>query len=89
MDPDDDVVQDTGFARNWVQTGSSIKQMKESDDIANADAADDKEVEDEWDGEDDVVQDTGFARNWVQLDAKISKKHKKHHHHHVQENNLL
>jgi hypothetical protein len=28
---------------------------KESDDIANADAADDKEVEDEWDGEDDVV----------------------------------
>ena len=63
--------------------------MKESDDIANADAADDKEVEDEWDGEDDVVQDTGFARNWVQLDAKISKKHKKHHHHHVQEKNLL
>jgi len=43
--------------------------MKESDDIANADAADDKEVEDEWDGDDDVVQDTGFARNWVQLDS--------------------
>ena len=42
-----------------------MKMRKESDDIANADAADDKEVEDEWDGEDDVVQDTGFARNWV------------------------
>ena len=41
------------------------KQKKESDDIATADAADDKEVEDEMDPDDDVVQDTGFARNWV------------------------
>jgi len=62
---------------------------KESDDIANADAADDKEVEDEWDGEDDVVQDTGFARNWVQLDSKISKKHKHHHTPRLYDNNLL
>jgi len=68
-DPDDEVVQDTGFARNWVQIGSKIKQIKESDDIANADAADDKEVEDEWDPDDEVVQDTGFGRNWVQLDS--------------------
>ena len=53
MDPDDDVVQDTGFARNWVMTEAKIK--KESDDIATADAADDKEVEDEMDPDDDVV----------------------------------
>jgi len=35
---------------------------KESDWIANADAADDKEVESEMgDGDDEVVQDSGFA----------------------------
>lgn len=28
---------------------------RESDDIANADAADDKEVESEWDNDDDTV----------------------------------
>jgi len=32
-----------------------MQLKKESDDIANADAADDKEVEDEHDGEDEIV----------------------------------
>ena len=44
---------------------------RESDWIANADKADDKEVEDEWDPEDDVVDDTGFVHKWVQLDSDI------------------
>jgi len=34
---------------------------KESDELANGDAADDKEIQDEKDGEDDIVQDEGFA----------------------------
>ena len=36
--------------------------QKESDDVANADAADDKEIESELgDGEDEIVTDNGFA----------------------------
>lgn len=46
----------------------NVQLAKESDWIANADAADDKEVESEMgDGEDEVVSDTGFALasgNW-------------------------
>jgi hypothetical protein len=42
--------------------GSNVMLRKESDWIANADAADDKEVESEMgDGDDEVVQDSGFA----------------------------
>jgi len=41
---------------------SNVMVKKESDWIANADAADDKEVESEMgDGDDEVVQDSGFA----------------------------
>lgn len=29
-DPDDDIVQDTGFARNWVQTGASLGPFEEN-----------------------------------------------------------
>jgi len=46
-----------------------IQISRESDDIANADAADDKEIESELgDGEDEVVTDNGFALaggNWA------------------------
>lgn len=46
----------------------NVQLAKESDWIANADAADDKEVESEMgDGEDEIVSDTGFALasgNW-------------------------
>ena len=48
-----------------------IQIGRESDGIANADKADDKEIEDEWDPEDDVVDDTGFVHKWVQLDSDI------------------
>ena len=47
---------------------------RESDWIANADKADDKEIEDEWDPEDDVVDDSGFVHKWVQLDSDIKIK---------------
>jgi hypothetical protein len=41
---------------------SNVQLKKESDWIANADDADDKEVESEMgDGEDEIVSDTGFA----------------------------
>lgn len=46
--------------------------QRESDWIANADKADDKEVEDEWDAEDDIVDDTGFVHKWVQLGSNIN-----------------
>ena len=43
--------------------------QRESDDVANADAADDKEIESELgDGEDEIVTDNGFALaggNWA------------------------
>ena len=38
-----------------------VQTRKESDELANGDAADDKEIQDEHDGEDDIVQDEGFA----------------------------
>ena len=44
---------------------SFVQLKKESDEIANADAADDKEIEDEDDPEDDIVDDNGFAHQWV------------------------
>ena len=42
------------------------KANKHSDEVANGDADDDKEVEDERDPNDHVVDDNGFSRNWVQ-----------------------
>ena len=49
-----------------------LMTARESDWIANADKADDKEIQDEWDPEDDIVDDTGFVHKWVQTDARIS-----------------
>ena len=46
---------------------------KESDELANGDAADDKEIQDEHDGEDDIVQDEGFAGKRHHLYLQISK----------------
>jgi len=47
--------------------------QRDSDWLANADKADDKEVEDEFDPDDDIVQDTGFSHLWVQTKSKINK----------------
>jgi len=75
MDTHDDIVEDHGFRAtvNWPRapappSNSFVDLGKESDWIANADAADDKEVESELgDEEDEIVSDTGFALasgNW-------------------------
>lgn len=77
-DPADDVVDDNGFARNWVQTGSTLRMntkaytKREQDEIADGDAADGKQIEDEWDPADDVVDDNGFARNWLMTGSQVN-----------------
>ena len=57
-----------------------------SNEVANGDADEDRQLEDERDVNDDTVQDNGFASrsSWVQLDAAHNKHHQKHHkkHHH-------
>jgi hypothetical protein len=65
-DTEDDIVTDHGFRAtvNWPRppAQSFVDLGRESDWIANADAADDKEVESEMgDKEDEIVSDTGFA----------------------------
>lgn len=76
MDTEDDIVTDHGFRStvNWPKQHpvppalALLELKKESDWIANADDADDKEVESELgDEEDEIVSDTGFALssgNW-------------------------
>merc|ERR1719215_1565803 len=59
---------DTPFGGVYLMTDA----QRESDWIANADKADDKEIEDEWDPEDDVVDDSGFVHKWVQLGSNIN-----------------
>ena len=59
---------DTPFGGVYLMTDA----QRESDWIANADKADDKEIEDEWDPEDDVVDDSGFVHKWVQTGANIN-----------------
>ena len=51
---------DTPFGGVYIMTSA----QRESDHIANADAADDKEIEDEWDPEDPIVDDSGFVHKW-------------------------
>ena len=53
---------DTPFGGVYIMTAA----QRESDWIANADKADDKEVEDEWDPEDPIVDDSGFVHKWLQ-----------------------
>ena len=59
---------DTPFGGVYLMTDV----QRESDYIANADKADDKEVEDEWDPEDDVVDDTGFVHKWLMTDSQVN-----------------
>lgn len=72
-DPEDPIVDDNGFVRQWaVQLKSKINMgngEKPSDEICDGDSADDKELEDENDPNDLIVDDNGFVRQWlVQLD---------------------
>ena len=47
--------------------------QRPSDEIADGDSADDKELEDVNDPEDIIADDTGFGRNWVQLKSQVRK----------------
>jgi hypothetical protein len=85
----------------WIKEGNAIVHKsfhkkhhksrahakRESDDIANADADDDKEVESEMgDGEDEIVNDNGFgvSGNNTGLQGAYAQKRVRHHakHHH-------
>ena len=73
-DVNDDVVADTGFASrsSWAQ--KKARQLKKtrdipSNEVANGDRDEDRQLESERDGDDDVVQDHGFAvrSSWAQM----------------------
>lgn len=56
---------------------------KPSDEVANGDESENKQLENEDDSSDDIVDDNGFAHQWVQTSAGNKKHHaKKHRHHH-------
>ena len=68
-DPNDDIVDDNGFVKQWLVQLND----KPSDELCDGDSADDKELEDENDPYDDIVDDNGFVRQWqVQLDSKMN-----------------
>jgi hypothetical protein len=95
-DPADPFVQDTGFgtdARLWnlaqkrrqhkkhAMNHRQNKHKKYSNELANGDAADDKEDIDENDPADPFIQDTGFgtdARLWTLAQKRHHNKHKKY-----------
>lgn len=78
FDPEDGVVDDHGFGRNWVQLGSTIRMTHHhkkphnlknlqskydvtaySDELANGDSADNRDIHEEEDMNDDVVDFNG------------------------------
>jgi hypothetical protein len=84
-DPEDAIVQDVGFAArsSWAQLEDDVKAPKKdqkkkaapkySDELANGDSFDDKELEDVRDKEDYVVDDNGFGvrQSWIQIRADL------------------
>ena len=62
-------VDDYGF----IVLGETIVLKKESEDLCDGDAADDKEIEDEWDPDDDVVDDTPYGHLWVQTNSETAR----------------
>jgi len=73
-DPEDMICDDNGFVRQWpnaVQLENDDEDsptwdasVKYSDQLANGDKADDKELEDEDDPNDLIADDNGFVRQW-------------------------
>ena len=73
-DVDDDIVDDNGFVKQWDQRelgltmlNGTIRMFSEelpSNEVANGDKDDDKELQDEGDPKDDIVDDNGFVRQW-------------------------
>jgi hypothetical protein len=52
----------------YLVLGEQTLIRKESDELCDGDAADDKEIEDEWDPDDDVVDDTPYGHLWIQTE---------------------
>jgi hypothetical protein len=82
-DPSDPSIQDTGVgtdARLWTlaQKRHHHKNPKYSNELANGDVADDKEVIDDNDPSDPSIQDTGFG-----TDARLWTLAQKRHQHHL------
>jgi len=50
---------------------------KPSDEVANGDKDDDKELQDEGDPKDDIVDDNGFVRQWDSTQRNVGPKGKK------------
>ena len=85
-DPDDMIVDDDGFVRQWDSTQREISTLtmldgtirmfaetKPSDEVANGDKDDDRQLEDSGDPNDPIVDDTGFVRQW---DSQMREKGK-------------
>jgi len=75
-----DVADDVGFVNQWKalnqkKSHSLVQTFDEegspSDEVANGDESENKQLEDEDDGNDDIVDDNGFSHQWVQTDANI------------------
>jgi len=73
-DAEDDIVDDTGFVNQWwdqrelTQLSSALNE-KPSDEVANGDESENKQLEDEDDKNDDIVDDNGFSHQWLQTQA--------------------
>lgn len=81
-DPDDDIVDDDGFVNQWwdqrelTQIQARLNE-RPSDEVANGDESENKQLEDEDDKNDDIVDDNGFSHQWVQTGTEGKKHHKK------------
>ena len=64
-DQNDDIVEDTGFSGSRGHRIGSRAQMRSmdqpSDEVANGDVSENKQLEHEGDHNDDIVEDTGFS----------------------------
>ena len=77
-DPDDDIVDNNGFVNSFKRAGDiaqvrrssrfNLSQMRNRDiysnELANGDKSDDKQIEDQDDPEDDITDDNGFVNSF-------------------------
>jgi len=78
-DAEDDIVDDNGFVKQWDATQRELTQIKSvvrelpSDETANGDVSDNKQLEDEGDAEDDIVDDNGFVKQWDATQRELAQ----------------
>jgi hypothetical protein len=77
-DPEDDITDDNGFVNSFKRPGDiaqvrrssrfNLSQMRNRDiysnELANGDKSDDKQIEDQDDPEDDITDDNGFVNSF-------------------------